>query len=483
MHPVGLNSSSMLPITNSVGCPLVLCHDRNPYTPRENVMMEKVSNMLEASEALKPEPQSEPEPASTMAKSFFKKVRPPFSLFSKPNPRASVRPHQIRHITGDLEPLPLPEQTRHIPSIYLRRNELGNLKREKALRVLGDNPSFDPFFFAVIDSPGAAQQAPMSFLSPPTSGTNEPLFSSPPRSTTTAAPTTTTTTTTTTTGAASATTQGTTTRLSLRAAKSEGALRQGQEYFHSTSPSPPSSPSRVASKHQRQKRPFLLPALLLARELDARAEVAAASAAIAARRRGGGGSKGGSRSGSTSADAGAPDSPQSDVYLDVEAGVLVHASAGVGAGASFQSPAKVSHTTITTLHSTVTAAGTTKDGTSTVGVSTSTHAFRRQPRSIPDFDGRRDAGWNAGFGTVVVSAPGPALRAVLLGTTTAEAATHREDGVSAKRHPTPAPGDLATLKNALRERYPEIARGGGLGGDVVMEEEEEEEEDKEEEKE
>ncbi|KAK4244905.1 hypothetical protein C7999DRAFT_43482 [Corynascus novoguineensis] len=368
MHPVGLKGSSMLPITNSVGCPL-------------DVMMEKVSNMLEASKALKPEPQSEPEPASTMAKSFFKKIRPPSSLFSKPNPQASVKPHQLRHITGDLGPLPLPEQTRHIPSIYLRRNELGNLKREKALRVLGDNPSFDPSLFAVIDSPGASQQAPTSFLSPPTSRTNEPLFSSPPRSTTTAA------TTTTSTGAAS--------------------LRGGAEVGGG---------------------------------------VGTGAAALLV--------------------------VQVPLIVRRRMPVLVVAVSG---GASFQSPAKGSLTTITALHSAAAAAATTEDGTSTVGVSTSTHAFRRQSRSIPDFDAGRDAGWDAGFGTVVVSAPGPALRAVLLGATAAEAATHREDGVSSKRHPTPAPGDLAALRRALHERYPGIARGG-VSGEKVLEEDEDEEE-------
>ena len=69
------------------------------------------------------------------------------TVFGRSNRR--LPEHKMVEFTGNLEPLPLQEQTRHVPSVYLRRNERGNLKREKALRLLGDTPQFDSQSMAV----------------------------------------------------------------------------------------------------------------------------------------------------------------------------------------------------------------------------------------------------------------------------------------------------------------------------------------------
>ncbi|KAL2166733.1 hypothetical protein VTG60DRAFT_2250 [Thermothelomyces hinnuleus] len=187
MHPVNLTGSSSMPIANTTGRALGLRYDGNPYAPQGKAVMEKVDKMLAASRALNPEAETSSmgsRSGAAGAIGFLKKLRSPSQLFSKPKPRVPIKPHQIRHITGGLEPLPLPEQTRHVPSVCLRRNELGNLKREKALRVLGETPNLDPLPSMDLD-PAATSPDP-SFSSPSISTEDDDPFFSRSGTTTTA---------------------------------------------------------------------------------------------------------------------------------------------------------------------------------------------------------------------------------------------------------------------------------------------------------
>ncbi|KAK4122336.1 hypothetical protein N657DRAFT_682128 [Parathielavia appendiculata] len=116
--------------------------------------------MLAANAALKRDgsaAQLEAETAATERPSFGRRLlrkisTPSFSLFSKNKPAdaegskpRTIQPHNIRHLTGGLAPLPLSGQAELVPDAQLRLNETGNvLAREKALRVLGDGPKLAP---------------------------------------------------------------------------------------------------------------------------------------------------------------------------------------------------------------------------------------------------------------------------------------------------------------------------------------------------
>ncbi|KAK4033219.1 hypothetical protein C8A01DRAFT_50142 [Parachaetomium inaequale] len=154
MHPpTGLASSSTMPLTTATGRPVGLRYDGNPYTPQGRAVMAKVEKMLAASAALKPDPAATTTTTTTNNSKpsrlgFLKKLTSPTTnlaarLFPNHNKKPKPKPHEIRHITGTLDPLPLPAlTTAHVPSVHLRLNERGNLAREKALRVLGDTPRF-----------------------------------------------------------------------------------------------------------------------------------------------------------------------------------------------------------------------------------------------------------------------------------------------------------------------------------------------------
>ncbi|KAL2190839.1 hypothetical protein L209DRAFT_792868 [Thermothelomyces heterothallicus CBS 203.75] len=440
MHPVNLTGSSSMPIANTSGRPLGLRYDGNPYTPQGEAVMEKVDKMLATSRALKPEGETSSKGSrsgATGAIGFLKRLRSPSQLFSKPKPRVPIKPHQIRHITGGLEPLPLPEQTRHVPSVCLRRNELGNLKREKALRVLGETPNLDPLPSMDLD-PAATSPDP-SFLSPSISTEDDcPFFSRSGTTTTTADIATDTATNTITTADSNATTTTTTTTTTTMVA----AAAATETVAETATPS-----SRA-------------PAGVETRPLRAARLTAAAAAAAAARGDGGGdatavvGGSGSSRGVTSGAGC-----------------------AGAGVGAAPKSPTMAARTTSSNSNnSSSTNAG--------AGMNTSTRAFRRRSRSVPSLDAllaaptlqgcprTGDASAGTGASAIAAVTPPPSRWE--------SPRAGGGDRVATKRHPTPALGDLAALERALRERFPGLA---GEGSRVVVVEENEEEVEEEEEEE
>ncbi|KAK4156268.1 hypothetical protein C8A00DRAFT_30863 [Chaetomidium leptoderma] len=164
----GLSSSSTMPLTTAAGRPAAGSRgDDSLHAVYGDEVMAKVEKMLAASNALKAEREAAAaaKMASTKAegedvagsssslgggsrfarwrgdKGLLKKLST--SLFPKSKPTPVTR--TIRHITGVVEPPPPPppllaDQGEQVPTLRLRRNESGNLGREKARRVLGDVP-------------------------------------------------------------------------------------------------------------------------------------------------------------------------------------------------------------------------------------------------------------------------------------------------------------------------------------------------------
>ncbi|KAL2133738.1 hypothetical protein VTI74DRAFT_1818 [Chaetomium olivicolor] len=153
--------------------PNPLANPRIPSMVYPEGTMEKVEKMLAASRALKPEHQPAPDPLSqaptaqptggSKLKGFLRSFSKPALFFpkkqkkdeeaSEPQPDETqvtnqqwkpgqhIKPHMIRHMTGNLPHLPLGEKDGNIPDTKLRWNESQNvIRREKCLKLVRDKP-------------------------------------------------------------------------------------------------------------------------------------------------------------------------------------------------------------------------------------------------------------------------------------------------------------------------------------------------------